>query len=537
MRPVKWLPLLAVGLAVLATVVLWRALASQDQTQIERMVEMKTGAIRARLDHGMEARVLALQRMARRWALRGQPPRAEWEEDAQQYTKHYRGYRGIAWVQPSFRLGWLVNTAGRDTAPILHTVFAEAGRQAAQAARTRQEAVFAAPAELPEGSASFLAYVPIGSGEGFGGFLVGMFDTSVLLETILRDQLGHDQWEVAAHGDGTVLYASSPEAREPSEWVHRGSLTLYGVTWDLSVWPDASYLARIRSPLPRATLVAGILMALLLGAAVHLGQRAREREHQVEAVNRELERENEVRRQAEELAERHAAELQRSNTELQQFAYVASHDLQEPLRIIASYVQLLARRYQSKLDADADEFIGFAVDGTRRMQRLINDLLSYSRVGTRTLTLEPTDCNRVLEAVLADLQAAIEESKAEVTRDALPVLEADASQLHHVFQNLIGNAIKYRGEAPPRIHVSAQHDDGHWLFSVRDNGIGIDPAQAERIFVIFQRLHGKGEYSGTGIGLAICKKVVESHGGRIWMEPASEEGTMFYFTLPARGST
>ncbi|NIP72617.1 MAG: hypothetical protein GWO16_06085 [Gammaproteobacteria bacterium] len=532
----KWLPLLAVSLTVLATVVLWRALASQDQTQIHRMVQMQADAIRAQLDHGVEARMLALQRMARRWAMRGQPPRAEWEEDARQYVEHYRGYRGIAWVQPSFRLGWLVNAAGRETAPSLGTVFAGAGREAARAARARQEAVFTPPAELPEGGSSFLAYVPIGTGEGFGGFLVGMFDTAELLEAILRDQLGRNQWEAAVRGNGTALYTSRSEAPEPSEWAHRGPLALYGVTWEMAVWPHPSYLARIRSPLSQATLMGGLLMALLLGAAVHLGQRARERERQVEAINRELERENEVRRQAEELAERHAAELQRSNTELQQFAYVASHDLQEPLRIISSYVQLLARRYQGKLDSDADEFIGFAVDGTRRMQHLINDLLSYSRVGTRTLALEPTDCNRVLEAVLADLQASIEESEAQVTHDALPVLEADALQLHHVLQNLIGNAIKYRGEAPPRIHVSTRRDEGQWLFSVRDNGIGIDPAQAERIFVIFQRLHGKGQYSGTGIGLAICKKVVESHGGRIWMEPAPEGGTIFYFTLPARGA-
>jgi PAS domain S-box-containing protein len=227
--------------------------------------------------------------------------------------------------------------------------------------------------------------------------------------------------------------------------------------------------------------------------------------------------------------------LERSNRELEQFAYVASHDLQEPLRMVASYTQLLAKRYKGKLDADADEFIAYAVDGATRMQALINDLLTYSRVGTRGKDFKPTNSEAVLERTLKNLQNAVEESGAKVTYDTLPTLMADDMQLGQLFQNLIGNALRFHGEEPPRIHVSAQKNENQWVFSVHDNGIGIDPEFTERIFIIFQRLHKRREYPGTGIGLAICKKIVERHGGRIWVESKPEKGSTFYFTIPLRG--
>ncbi len=238
------------------------------------------------------------------------------------------------------------------------------------------------------------------------------------------------------------------------------------------------------------------------------------------------------RKQAEDMLRNVLEDLERSNKELEQFAYVASHDLQEPLRMISSYTQLLAERYDGQLDEKAQKYIDYAVDGAVRMQRLINDLLAYSRVGTRNNPIETTDAHSVLGEAIGNLAAVIEENKAIITNEDFPMVRADASQLVQVFQNLLSNAIKFRGEDFPRVHVSARDEGRKWVFSVKDNGIGIDRQYADRIFVIFQRLHTRQEYPGTGIGLAVCKRIVERHGGKIWFESEPGKGSTFFFTIP-----
>jgi PAS domain S-box-containing protein len=241
------------------------------------------------------------------------------------------------------------------------------------------------------------------------------------------------------------------------------------------------------------------------------------------------------RNKSEEHLVKTVGELKRSNEELQQFAYVSSHDLQEPLRMVASYTQLLAKRYKGRLDSDADEFIAFAVDGCNRMQGLIQDLLAYSRAGTNGKVFCEASTEGALQQALTNLRITIEQSGAVVSYDSLPAIKTDGTQLTQVFQNLIGNAIKYRSADAPRVHVSATNNGGNeWIFSVRDNGLGIDPQYFEKIFVLFQRLHGRDEFEGTGIGLAICKKVLERLGGRIWVESQPGNGSTFYFALPER---
>jgi PAS domain S-box-containing protein len=231
------------------------------------------------------------------------------------------------------------------------------------------------------------------------------------------------------------------------------------------------------------------------------------------------------------LSEAHE-ELKRSNAELEQFAYVASHDLQEPLRMVASYTQLLARRYDDRLDKDAREFMAYIVDGASRMKQLIEDLLAYSRLGTKGGDFKRVSADAALRRALFSLRTAIEETGAMVTRDPMPTLAADEIQLGQLFQNLIGNALKFRSASVPRINIAVTESTEEYSFEIRDNGIGIEPQYYERIFMVFQRLHNKGEYPGTGIGLAICKKVVERHGGRIWVESRPGEGSSFFFTLP-----
>ncbi|MBI4962949.1 MAG: GAF domain-containing protein [Desulfomonile tiedjei] len=240
------------------------------------------------------------------------------------------------------------------------------------------------------------------------------------------------------------------------------------------------------------------------------------------------------REETEEALALQAEELARSNLELKQFAYVASHDLQEPLRNLISCVQLLDKKFKDRLGSEADKYIGYAVDSAARMQALIEALLAYSRIGTLAKPFKLVDCQKVIESSLANLRTAISESQAVVTYDPLPRLTADEMQLTQLFQNLLGNAIKFRADKPPKIHVSAAEHEGEWVFSIEDNGIGFEKEYADRIFSIFQRLHTRTEYEGTGIGLAIAKKIVQRHGGRIWVESEYGKGSTFYFTIPAQ---
>jgi signal transduction histidine kinase len=276
----------------------------------------------------------------------------------------------------------------------------------------------------------------------------------------------------------------------------------------------------------------GLLFLLVAGQLVRQEMRKlAQAEAEVRTLNADLERK--VAERTSELAER-ARELETSNTELQQFAYVASHDLQEPLRTISSFTQLLAKRYQDKLDDKAREFINFAVEGCKRMQALINDLLAFSRVGTHGKEHVAVQCDAALDRVLRGLKIAIEESGAVITRDPLPAVTGDEIQLCQLFQNLVGNAIKFRNKDVPKIHISAVRNGTGWKISFRDNGIGIASEHSDRIFVIFQRLHTKMQYPGTGIGLAICKKIAERHSGRIWFEPSPGGGSTFYVTIGDR---
>lgn len=257
-----------------------------------------------------------------------------------------------------------------------------------------------------------------------------------------------------------------------------------------------------------------------------------ERTKELEITNKELKNEIAERKIAEIKMERLMGELKRSNRELQQFAYVASHDLQEPIRMVASFTQLLERRYKGRLDDDADDFIKFIVEGATRMQHLIEDLLTYSRVTTSAEPFNKIDLEDVFKESIANLKLMIDETNAEITHDPLPRVSADRSQIIQLFQNLLGNSMKFKGKEDPKIHISVNRDDYSWVFEFADNGIGISPDHQERIFRVFQRLHTREEYPGTGIGLAVCEKIVQRHGGRIWIESKPGEGAKFFFTLP-----
>jgi light-regulated signal transduction histidine kinase (bacteriophytochrome) len=269
----------------------------------------------------------------------------------------------------------------------------------------------------------------------------------------------------------------------------------------------------------------------------HLEELVQHRTSELEATNAQLREEIACREVAEETLLRTAEGLKRSNLELEQFAYAASHDLQEPLRAVGGFVRLLALRFPDKLDVKAREYIEGAAEGANRMEELITDLLAFSRVGTQGGRLAPANLGAPLKLALQNLQFSILEAKARVTSDELPTLRVDEGQLAQLFQNLIANALKFREQSPPHIHIGARAEKGRWVIWVRDNGIGIEPQYFERIFQVFQRLHTRKKYPGTGIGLAICKKIVERHGGTIWVESQPRQGSAFYFSLPADAAT
>jgi PAS domain S-box-containing protein len=347
-------------------------------------------------------------------------------------------------------------------------------------------------------------------------FMVGSFGIDENGQ--LRDERGKRLPITPGQANAVILTGQAPIVFEPDIPLRNDKGTVVGRGWEaFAAIQDADrVIGRISADnLLRGQPIANYQLELLRLYGVTVGHLC-------------------TRKRAEEALAQHTRALARSNADLEQFAYIASHDLQEPLRMVSSYLQLLERRYKDQLDTDAQEFIAYAVDGATRMQALINALLSYSRVGTRGKPFEPTDCAVILDRALANLKVAIEESDAVVTHDPLPTTMSDSVQLTQVFQNLIGNAVKFHGERRPEIHIGAQRRDGEWLFSVRDNGIGIDPQHYERIFAIFQRLHTREEYPGAGIGLAICKKIVERHGGRIWVESQPGAGSTFYFTIPDR---
>lgn len=346
------------------------------------------------------------------------------------------------------------------------------------------------------------------------------FETPHVLDTQIRNMIASAK--MIALANDAELMMEHPAAR----YLHAAgtSRSLHGALDALEDAYRVDYadrlagLRRLASMLTTSLIVLLILLVawLLFPLARRLG---RHHSSDLRALN--------------EIMEQRAQELARSNADLEQFAYVASHDLQEPLRMVASYVQLLEKRYKDKLDADAGEFIGYAVGGVTRMQALINGLLAYSRVGTRGKELSPVNCETVYDLATANLQAAIEAGHADVTHEPLPTVMGDATQLMQLLQNLIGNALKFRREDRVMVHVSAAQREHEWIFSVRDNGIGIAPQHRDRIFGIFQRLHTEEEFPGTGIGLAVCKKIVERHGGRIWVESELGKGATFFFTIPA----
>jgi signal transduction histidine kinase len=571
-----WLLLI---MCLVLTIWAWRVAKSDAETDARERFDFQKTEIISAIHARMAAYEQVLRGVLGLLSVSGEVTRAQWRAYVQTLSiqGNYPGIQGIGyikWISPADKAAYIAQMRAegfsgfsvrpdgqRDAyAPITYLepfdrrnrqaigydMWSEAIRRAAmQEARDiattsisgKVTLVQEIDADIQAGFLMFLPYygrgnVPATAEErrtALVGFVYSPFRLRDLMEGILGRALPDVRLEIF---DGvemsatTAMYdsqsAASAEAKEASPALSdTAHLEIYGHTWTARLTALSAFGSSVGEDRPLIILISGSLIGLLFFGILWSFASTQAR---AEAIARDMTK----------TLDHHVEELARSNAELEQFAYVASHDLQEPLRAVAGCVQLFQQRYQGQLDGRADVLIAHIVDGAVRMQALIHDLLAYSRIDSRSLRFELVDCSAVLRSVLANLEVAVKESGAVVTQGALPGVMANRLQLAQLFQNLLSNAVKFRGEQPPDIHVGAEYQAGEWRFAVRDNGIGIAPPYHERIFAVFQRLHTRREYAGTGIGLAICKKIVEHHGGRIWVESEPAKGASFFFTLPDR---
>ena len=530
-----WLPLMLSGSLALASILAWQALTQQEMRQIRATVAAEADLARNEMAARLDSRALAITRMARRWSANGRPTHDSWTFDARLYFEHYPGLAAVSWIDAAYHPRWR-QPPPRPGDRSLGTP-GEWRRLLAEVRQSGQLYV-GQRVRLPGGRSGPLIAAPLHHGERFDGFVVAILDPTRLIEHSLSEHRLPQDYGMAIFDGNWLVYRHGPDREGiPSGYRQVVPLNLDHLHWTVELWPSRELLDRMTRPLATLLLLAGLTLSWLLGVVVRLTQRAHSRAQEAEAANTALAREVRVREGAEAALARQAEDLRRSNADLEQFAYVASHDLQEPLRMVASYLQLIERRYHDRLDDDGREFIDYAVDGANRMRTLINDLLAYSRVGTRGKPFVPCDLNEAFERAVANLGLAINESEAHVTKSQLPTVLGDPGQLTQLMQNLVGNAIKFRSQDVPQVRVEATQQGGEWACVVRDNGIGVAPEYADRVFLIFQRLHGRAEYEGTGIGLAICKRIVERHGGRIWLTSEPGHGTAIWWTLPMAGES
>ncbi len=569
-NPPPWFAVPA-GVAVATTLgILCQALQHNQSRHIERLIQSELAGVKNEIVARMEARTFSLLRLARSLQSRPNLSDTEFEAEARLLMQHFPGFNFIEWTDKDFSQQSRIATPAanhHDFSTRIDLLSAE--KEMVRAAISEHREVLVTP--VGGKSDTFLEVVSSPE-KSAGKFLVASYRSATLFADILNHSISPGFAIELTDHHNNVFTRDLVRQKFRNEWMESTEVQYDGINWMLSIWPTSDTMADLKSPIVMGTSMASVAMTLLVMATVFFGQKSLARARQAEAFSQQLmeqirqreiaqaslreahaDLENRVAKRTidlriandnlkKEMSERlkienelalRAKELARSNSELEQFAYVASHDLQEPLRMITSFLSLLARRYIGKLDQSADEYINFSVEGAKRMKHLIDDLLSYSRVSGAQRNMATLSLDSVVKDVFANLKLTIEESQASIHCESnLPRVRGDRRQLMQLFQNLIANAIKFRGEDPPVVRISAFELNHEWQITVEDNGIGFDMSYSDRIFLIFQRLHSQSKYSGSGIGLAICKRIVEIHGGRIWASSQPNRGSSFSFTLP-----
>jgi len=577
-------PWLAFIFIVGVSVLLYRALLGQEERHIELAITDAAARVRSEITTRMDMRIVGLERLAQHREGVGASSQAQWEAEATLNMRHFPGYQSIAWVDPTLQIRWLVSRDTTQPRETLRATLLQYDQSVLQTAQT-QDTVTVLPAKtLPQGGKGFMVLVAGWHGQDSKGFVVGLFTFQELLEFVLRNIA--PGYTIVLYDDGDEVYRRGAAGNpDQATWNQEAIIDPYGITWRARVWPLPETLAVARSALPQTTLGAGVLMAILSAWLVALTQaaqrraqettfayfglstemaerqriqeelraahaglelRVQERTAELAQANSRLQQENMQRRRAEESLARQAQELARSNGELEHFAHIASHDLQEPLRKIQAFGDRLKLKCSQDLSEQGRDYVDRMQSAAVRMQTLINDLLTFSRVTTAPRPFTTVDLASVAHTIVSDLEVSIQRVGGTVHIDALPTIEADPVQMGQLLQNLISNALKFhRDGVAPIVKVGSAcqqnrepnadpngSDSSQCSIWVEDNGIGFDEQYLAQIFQPFQRLVGREQFEGTGMGLAICRKIVERHGGNITARSTPGQGTVFAITLP-----
>lgn len=510
-----WIPSLIGFAGILISVIAWFFIDQHQCDVLKNSITNETYGMANLIVQNVDSRINELERMTHRWEASGGTQKEQWLDDARYQYLHQSGYQAIEWVDSTFHIRWIVPFEGNEQALDLNL---RKHKSTPLNDQSKSKVTVTTPIDLVQGGKGFVVYHPISINGQFHGLISGIFRYQKWMESIVTEKISSRFSVQILYGE-TFLADISQENTGYNLGFAQSYILNYGSTkYKLLLIPTRNYVNNELGAMAYLTLVLGVCFSLLLTFSIYTSILANEAKRSISKINVALNKKT--------------TELQNKNIELEQFAYVASHDLQEPLRTVTSFVELLDNDHKGKLGEHGDKYLNFISQASARMSALIKCLLDYSRIGKNRQRVT-VDCNKILRQVYDDLGSTIQEMNASIEIDALPILKGFEIELRLLFQNLLTNAIKFRKKGiSPLINISAKKMENDWVFSIRDNGIGIDDAHKEKIFVIFQRLHGRNEYEGTGIGLAHCRKIVELHGGKIWVESTLHQGSTFYFTIP-----
>ena len=530
----RWLPLLVGICAVTVTLWLWRALLAQEHAQLERTIQLEAAGVKNEVVARMQARILALVRMARRWENWGQPTQEQWEFEAELYVSHFPGYQAIAWVNPQLTR-WVTPPAANEAMQDLALAFEQQRQSVLEAVRDRREVAVTRSIDLMQGGKGFLVYIPIFQGENCGGIIVGVFRVQELLDTILHEEVAPRYSIALFDGEEKIYSRPDSNSRHQRKWGQETTIELYGVTWRMQVWPRSELLAGARSALPQLTLGMGLLMAILLALAVNLAQTARLRARAVEAANQGLEREISGREQMEEALREAKEAAEAANRAKSEFLASMSHELRTPLGIILGYIDLLLEKTFGSLREEQVDTLRRIDRSARELFDLITAVLDLSRLEAGRLPVEVREVQvpELLEELKAETQEVQERASLEFVwqvEGELPPLQTDPGKVKVVVKNLISNAVKFTKAGS--ITVAAHNHDGGVEISVADTGVGISQEALELIFEPFHQVDNSGQLGGTGLGLHIVKRLLELLGGTVTVESEVGRGSTFRVWVP-----